>query len=660
SPNWVRNAEDDGSGALALKALDVAATPSGRSTNKAKITDKTNKWLNAVSSLPSDRQKTEKLAELIGKDITYDPTVASGSEPDKPYVYCMYGVFCTSTAVCQGYAHAMQYMCSLLGIDCIMVGTEIHSHAWNRVKLNGVWYETDLTWYDEDVDAGDDDPEQWINVSSQYLRSCEYDSKLDQWTRRGYSASSFEFSPSHEPDDPLFEIDFGGKKIRLPECTHTTPYMAFAEVSYSGGNAVVSWKAIDSGIDHYDVWIYNSKTGLFDDIADVNGTSYTLTSKMLGGQKSKVVIMSDDVWRTMDTDGIDIDLGHVHTYGSAEWKWTKDKSGKVTGATVTIQCTGCDRKVTTAAKITEKNGTITGTAVIDGKTYTQKYSEPPRTPTVIVKIAFGGRTVQLNCADKDAEIYYQFGSSNITTKCAHVKAGSTIFLDEPMTGTKAAMYFKSLKNGLWSPLGKWGVLNVQIDKPLLRAKGSAASGNFMIYTQTKNSYIVYTLDGSVPSIQEGIQQLKVKNGRIIWGTQGSVNVPVGRTLKAIAVRSGLVTSEVMTYTNVQKQVPAFPDPARYGFTSIKFYDAFKDYKYADMITTTTKASAISALNDYNAALKQKGFTLTAEIDGEYNSSKGYYGWYYTIKYDGKEVGIVMALLYDKTSKYELVLVVDDK
>ena len=118
-----------------------------------------------------------------------------------------------------------------------------------------------------------------------------------------------------------------------------------------------------------------------------------------------------------------------------------------------------------------------------------------------------------------------------------------------MTGTNAAIYFKSYKNGLWSPVGKWGVLNVQIGEPIIVPSGKPADNNFRIYTQTKDSYIVYTLDGTVPSVHEGIQDLEVTNGRIVWGTSVVVNADKGQTINAIAIRSGLVTSEVTTYTN---------------------------------------------------------------------------------------------------------------
>ena len=181
--------------------------------------------------------------------------------------------------------------------------------------------------------------------------------------------------------------------------------------------------------------------------------------------------------------------------------------------------------------------------------YLTAASTAPDKPTVVIKTAFGGKTVQFNCTDPEAEIYYQTGSSNITASSKHVKAGTTVFFNTPMTGKDAAIYFKAYKNGKWSVVGKWGLLNVKIDKPIITPSGKASENNFKVYTQTKNSYIIYTLDGSVPSINEGTQKLTVKNGKIVWGTSAVINIPKGKTIKAIAIRNGLVTSDVVTYTN---------------------------------------------------------------------------------------------------------------
>lgn len=57
--------------------------------------------------------------------------------------------------VCQGYAYAFREMCTLVGIETTIVGGtgttsdgSIESHAWNQVKIDGVWYNVDVTWDD--------------------------------------------------------------------------------------------------------------------------------------------------------------------------------------------------------------------------------------------------------------------------------------------------------------------------------------------------------------------------------------------------------------------------------------------------------------------------------------------------------------------------------
>ncbi|MBQ5311102.1 MAG: BspA family leucine-rich repeat surface protein [Oscillospiraceae bacterium] len=170
-------------------------------------------------------------------------------------------------------------------------------------------------------------------------------------------------------------------------------------------------------------------------------------------------------------------------------------------------------------------------------------------PTVAITAAFGGRNVKFNCVDPSVKIYYSFGSSAITTSCKSVQPGDSIFLDKPMTGSDAAMYFKAYKDGKWSELGKWGVLNVQIASPLIVRSGPASANTFKIYTQTKDSYIVYTLDGSVPSIKEGTNTVSVENGKFVWSTSAVITVPRGGSVNAIAVRCGLVTSEELRFTN---------------------------------------------------------------------------------------------------------------
>ena len=56
--------------------------------------------------------------------------------------------------VCDGYAYTYQWLLDYLGIDCIVVyGNSTlrgkpEGHAWNKVKLEGKWYNVDVCWAD--------------------------------------------------------------------------------------------------------------------------------------------------------------------------------------------------------------------------------------------------------------------------------------------------------------------------------------------------------------------------------------------------------------------------------------------------------------------------------------------------------------------------------
>jgi transglutaminase/protease-like cytokinesis protein 3 len=52
---------------------------------------------------------------------------------------------------CSGYAKGMQYLCDQVGIECMIItGTNESgsTHAWNKVKVDGEWYNLDATWDD--------------------------------------------------------------------------------------------------------------------------------------------------------------------------------------------------------------------------------------------------------------------------------------------------------------------------------------------------------------------------------------------------------------------------------------------------------------------------------------------------------------------------------
>ena len=53
---------------------------------------------------------------------------------------------CSGT--CQTYSCVFDYMCRMVGIESHLVGSISMNHGWNRVLIDGIWYDIDVTWDD--------------------------------------------------------------------------------------------------------------------------------------------------------------------------------------------------------------------------------------------------------------------------------------------------------------------------------------------------------------------------------------------------------------------------------------------------------------------------------------------------------------------------------
>ena len=158
----------------------------------------------------------------------------------------------------------------------------------------------------------------------------------------------------------------------------------------------------------------------------------------------------------------------------------------------------------------------------------------PAPPTFAVQGVFGGRNVTFNSADAGAKIYYSTSTSNITTSDFEVLNGGTK-LFEDYYGT---IYAKSYCNGVWSNVARLILRIPVVNAPTITLKSNEAT----IATTTPLCYIVYTTDGTTPSLT---------NGTRVYGGNASkitVTVPVGATIKAMAIRSCFTNSSIVSKT----------------------------------------------------------------------------------------------------------------
>ncbi len=60
------------------------------------------------------------------------------------------GVLVNGKGVCESYVSAYQLCLEILGVENYVMTNAKGGHAWNRVKVDGKWYHTDVTWNDSD------------------------------------------------------------------------------------------------------------------------------------------------------------------------------------------------------------------------------------------------------------------------------------------------------------------------------------------------------------------------------------------------------------------------------------------------------------------------------------------------------------------------------
>ena len=87
------------------------------------------------------------------ENVAYDESVDTiNFDSNSPDIYTVYGALVNRVAVCEGYARTFQMLMNGLGVDCVglMGSSQEQMHMWNAAKIDGGWYQTDVTWDDQE------------------------------------------------------------------------------------------------------------------------------------------------------------------------------------------------------------------------------------------------------------------------------------------------------------------------------------------------------------------------------------------------------------------------------------------------------------------------------------------------------------------------------
>ncbi len=131
---------------ITLTIFPAFANGASRAAATAQMQSVIDSWMPIINAQPSEQLKEKMAHDLICKKVVYDPGYEDKSIPMNEYNQVAFSVFCTDSTVCAGYSQAMQLLMNGAGIDCAVV-TSL-DHEWNIIRINNIWYYTDLTWND--------------------------------------------------------------------------------------------------------------------------------------------------------------------------------------------------------------------------------------------------------------------------------------------------------------------------------------------------------------------------------------------------------------------------------------------------------------------------------------------------------------------------------
>ena len=117
------------------------------SAETEKINAAADELLKGITPSMPEFEREMLLHDRLAKSITYDL--------NEKYAHTAYGALVNGRAVCDGYTQALQYLLQRVGIQSFMVtgAGNGNGHAWNIVRIDGKYYNVDLTWDDQESDT---------------------------------------------------------------------------------------------------------------------------------------------------------------------------------------------------------------------------------------------------------------------------------------------------------------------------------------------------------------------------------------------------------------------------------------------------------------------------------------------------------------------------
>jgi len=155
------------------------------------------------ANMDTDFKKEMYIIQWMVENLDYDVELMNSSVD--PESYTIAGTLANRKGVCDGYAGTFDY----LGKKCGLVTTCItgrangvggmNSHRWNQIRLDGEWYNVDVTWEDpvKKNSSGEYVPTNdygFGNLKNEYINVTDEDLKLHYWNG-GNTCTATKYGP---------------------------------------------------------------------------------------------------------------------------------------------------------------------------------------------------------------------------------------------------------------------------------------------------------------------------------------------------------------------------------------------------------------------------------------------------------------------------------
>ena len=163
---------------------------------KSVIESLSEEWMTEINAVSDEAAREELIIKKICDRTMYHYN-KQGQAVSEYNNQTIAGALVDQECVCNGYAMTMTYFANAAGLDCMLVVSA--GHAWNIIKIDGVWYELDVTWTDQD-------------------RGCPNSANLIyDWVNKSHS--TFTTNANHVYDSSRITTGTSTTLLTVPNCT---------------------------------------------------------------------------------------------------------------------------------------------------------------------------------------------------------------------------------------------------------------------------------------------------------------------------------------------------------------------------------------------------------------------------------------------------------